>query len=115
MDTNDHPPEPGHGRPWEASPSQLEDHDQLAEALAARIAERLRDLINEPACTDEPHLLDVKDVARHLQVSKRTVETLIAEGQIKPIWIRGQRRFTKEALDAYLRKCARTVPKRSSE
>jgi excisionase family DNA binding protein len=115
MDTNDRPPEPGHGRPREASLSQVEDPDQLAEALAERIAERLYDLINRPARTDGSHLLDVKDVARHLQVSKRTVETLIAEGQITPIWIRGQRRFTKEALDAYLRKCSRTEPERSGE
>jgi len=50
-------------------------------------------------------LMTVKDVARTLAVSERTVETLIAAGKLRPLWIKGQRRFHPDAVEAYLRSC----------
>ena len=50
-------------------------------------------------------LWSVDDVALYLGVSRRTVETLIADGQLRPLWVGGSRRFTKEAIRAYLDTC----------
>jgi len=52
-------------------------------------------------------LLSVNNLAKTLNVSKRTVEKIIADGEIRPIWIRGQRRFHPETVDAYIRRMAR--------
>jgi excisionase family DNA binding protein len=49
------------------------------------------------------HLLTLPQVAHYLQVSERTVETLVAEGELQPIYIRSRRRFEPEAVKAYLR------------
>lgn len=51
-------------------------------------------------------LLSIKDVACTLGVSKRTAETLVAEGELRPLWIKGQRRFHPDAVNAYLRSTA---------
>lgn len=48
-------------------------------------------------------LLAVRDVARTLNVSERTVETLIAMGELRPLWVKGQRRFHPDTVDAYVR------------
>lgn len=52
-------------------------------------------------------LLDVKGLARHLGVSVRTVESLVAEGAIAVTRVGIQRRFTPEAVDAFLRSNSR--------
>ena len=72
----------------------------LQEDLANHLTGVLR---REKANTKPGPLMDVEAVAQRLNVSKRTVETLIAEGQLNPIWVRGQRRFTRKAIDAYIR------------
>lgn len=69
--------------------------NELAPVLAARLEEHIEQ-------SNDDDLLDIEEVAEYLQVSKRTVETLVAEGEIKPIWVRGQRRFTKNAIQSYL-------------
>jgi len=51
-------------------------------------------------------LMSVKDVARTLDVSPRTVETLVADGELRPLWIKGQRRFHPDTIDAYIRALA---------
>ncbi len=51
--------------------------------------------------TVEP-LLSVKDVADILNVSVRTVEDIIVCGELRPIWIGGQRRFRPEQVRAFL-------------
>ena len=53
-----------------------------------------------------PALLTIKEVARRLNVSERSVERLIAAGQIVPLWIGESRRFAPEAIDAFLRRYA---------
>ena len=50
-------------------------------------------------------LLDVSGVAEYLNVSTRTIERIVAEGRLVPLWVRGQRRFTQEGVQAFLRSC----------
>jgi|SRR5690625_300955 len=57
--------------------------------------------------TDRPYspedvLLSMEDVAAMLQVSIRTLDTIVALGEIRVIWVRGQRRFTRKAIEAYV-------------
>ncbi len=49
-------------------------------------------------------LLSIDEVADILGVSKRTVEDIVASGRLKPIWVKGQRRFHPDTVDAYLRR-----------
>jgi excisionase family DNA binding protein len=49
-------------------------------------------------------LWTVQDLAAYLNVSPRTVETLIADGAFRPIWVGRQRRFQPQAIEAYLRR-----------
>lgn len=65
---------------------------------------RVLSILKDPA-PPEP-LLDVHAVADRLNVSKRTVESLISSGEIKPIRIKGQRRFDLAAIEAYIKRCA---------
>ena len=89
---------PGSEQPDRPSRSELQwDVEELATHLAAKLKEEL------PHQPESEPLLDVGAVARRLNVSKRTVETLIAEGELTPIWVRGQRRFTTDAIDSYIR------------
>jgi len=48
-------------------------------------------------------LLSIDEVADILGVSKRTVEDIVASERLKPIWVKGQRRFHPDTVDAYLR------------
>lgn len=82
--------------------SALTVRDALLNGLAAEVERRLAPLL-EASERPEP-LLTVGDVAAYLNVSKRTVETLISEGELVPLRIRGVRRFTRNAIDAYVRK-----------
>ncbi|CAN0595678.1 unnamed protein product [Laminaria digitata] len=81
----------------------------LHEHISQAIDHQNRQLLEEHR-TMKP-LLCVGDVARTLQVSMRTVETLIAGGKLRPLWIRGVRRFHPDTVSAYLRSCEK---KRSS-
>jgi excisionase family DNA binding protein len=68
--------------------------------LEKRIEELEHDRVQAP-------LLTIKDVAGRLNVHKRTVERIIDQGHLKPIWVRGQRRFEPEAVRAYIREHCR--------
>ena len=68
------------------------------EELAGAVAEQVRGL----AVNGEDPLLDIDDVADYLGVCRRTVETIITKGKLKPIRVRSQRRFTRDARQAYL-------------
>lgn len=80
--------------------------EKLKDAFFQRIAQLIRkentELLEEHLSMKP--LLSVEDLADTLGVSKRTVETIIAEGKLSPIWVRGQRRFHPDAVDAYLRR-----------
>jgi excisionase family DNA binding protein len=52
-------------------------------------------------------LMSIDDVAEVLGVSRRTMEDIVASGDLDPIWIKGQRRFHPDAVDAYLRRQAK--------
>ena len=79
----------------------------LRPELAAQIGETVRGLyellLAEHAA--QKQLLSVADLAKTLNVSRRTVETIIAAGKIRPLWIQGQRRFHPDVVTAYLRTC----------
>jgi excisionase family DNA binding protein len=81
--------------------------------LLTRIENILREVLRDElaawrAQLQEPRpLLDAAAVARQLNVSVRTVERLIAEGEIVPIRIGSSRRFTPESIEAFLRKTVR--------
>ena len=45
-----------------------------------------------------------QQVANYLSVSKRTVERMIDAGTLDPVWVRSQRRFKPEAVQAHMRK-----------
>lgn len=81
------------------------------EPLGQPLMDVLRRLVDEAIdarrATDTPPLLTKAGVARYLSVSIRTVDTLVAEGELVPIKIRAARRFTKDAVDRYIH--SRTV------
>lgn len=53
-------------------------------------------------------LLTLSDLARTLRLSERTTENRIKDGDIRPLWVGGVRRFHPDAVDAYLRSPDRT-------
>lgn len=79
--------------------------DSLGADLAALVERRVAPLLAGPS-RPEP-LLSVNDVVEYLGVSRRTVETIIAEGDLVPIRVRTARRFTRDSVDSYLRRGAR--------
>ena len=89
------------------------------DALAASLAPLLRRAIREElaAAGDRPPagpppLLDLAGAAARLNVSERTVESLVALGEIPVVRIgtgRGVRRFDADAVEAFIRRKARTL------
>lgn len=101
-------PQDESGGPRPLPPIRLSIDPELASCLAEAIAERVSPLVPNRAGGPGPEpLLDVKAVARRLSVSVRTVDTLIAEGHLRPLYVRGQRRFTPESVGTYIRSAAR--------
>ena len=49
-----------------------------------------------------PAMMDMREVATRLSVSIRTVERLIASGELRAVRVRRSARVTPEALDAYI-------------
>ena len=87
----------------EASPSARLDPDDIA-----AIAEGVVALLNPVPYA----LLDINEAANALAVSVRTVESLVALGEIPVVRIgtgRGVRRFERRALDAYVRRSTRAL------
>ena len=83
-----------------ASPPGL-DLDALADRIASRIQAR-------------PKMLDLAGVASLLNVSERTVESIVAAGEIPVARIgapgrRGVRRFDPAAVEAYVRRQTRAL------
>ena len=89
-----------------ASSAQGIDLDAVAERLAARVAELVE------AARTPPPLLSLDATAARLNVSPRTVESLVADGEIPVIRIgagRGVRRFDPAAVEAFIRRQARAL------
>ena len=99
MSAPDRPPE------HNASSAALSDAD--LDALADRVAARVAALPAAPP----PPLLTSSEVADWLRVSQRTLDTLVAEGELIPIRVtpsgRG-RRFERKAVEGYIRRCAKS-------
>lgn len=57
-------------------------------------------------------LIPIKEVARRLGVSVRTVEQLVAEQELVPVYIRRARRFAPEQIDAFVRARTGSRPRR---
>ena len=61
----------------------------------------------------EKALLDISKVASRLDVSKRTVDTLLAKGDLPPpIWINSVRRWSPATIDAYILSRAGQKPRK---
>ncbi|WP_412070402.1 helix-turn-helix domain-containing protein [Rubrivirga sp. IMCC43871] len=103
------PPSPAPDRPLagpDAPPSDAPDLD----ALAAQLADRVAQLVD--AARTPPPLLDLAGAAARLNVSTRTVEALVASGDIPVTRIgagRGVRRFDPAAVEAFIRRQTRTL------
>lgn len=89
------PPPPGH-------PDGGAVIEAIAEAVEARVARRNAELARELLAAARP-LLTMKDVAKTLAVSLRTVETLVGTGDLRVLWVGSQRRVHPDTLTAYLR------------
>ena len=85
---------------------------ELKEAVREVLVETLRDEREELFFDQEMSqpLMSAKCVARKLAVSLRTVEKVVALGELVPIWIEGQRRFHPDVVDAYIRSCDSKPP-----
>lgn len=87
--------------------ARLREIEARLEALPGDVAAAVR---QAPVET----LIDVKGVAEALGVSVRLTERLIADGEIRPIWIGGVRRFSRETIEAYIRVAARPRRRRAA-
>lgn len=95
------------GRSNSLQPTELQ---RLLETISDKLSHDLAGVIREQlqgfkAQHGRQPLLSVKEVADFLNVSTRTVETLISEGVLVPLRIRGSRRFTPETLESFLVTC----------
>lgn len=80
----------------------------LAEVVAAHVVRALSPQLNAAPGA----LLDLTGAAERLNVSRRTVESLVSVGELAVVRIglgRGVRRFDPAALDAYIRRSTRTL------
>lgn len=59
--------------------------------------------LTEIGPTKDRPLFTTDQLSQYLQCSVRTVETLVSEGAITPLYVRGARRFTHEAVQAFVR------------
>ena len=78
--------------------------DAALDVIAERLADRLSALPSAP-----PPLLTSTEVADWLNVSERTVDNLVALGELIPVRVtpsgRG-RRFERRGVEAFIRRCA---------
>lgn len=90
-----------------STPVELHTHSRDAVAeLAEALGRILRDQLAPPP------LLDLAGAAARLNVSERTVESLVALGEIPVVRIgtgRGVRRFDPAAIEAFIRRQARSL------
>lgn len=80
-------------------------HEEIR-ALHDRLDEVMR-LLQQDDTGEDDTLLTRKQAANRLSVSMRTLDTLEADGEIRAIRIRGRVLYHPDALDAFIRQCAR--------
>lgn len=86
--------------------------DPALDSIAAEVAERVVRDLGGCLGAAPPPLLDLAGAAAHLNVSTRTVESLVALGEIPVVRIglgRGVRRFERASIDAYVRRHTRSL------
>ena len=106
------PPSPAPDRPPSGSPLASPQPPTAldVEGLAQQLAERVAELVE--AARTPPPLLTEGEVAARLNVSPRTVQALVADGEIPVVRIgtgRGVRRFDPAAVEAFIRRNARSL------
>jgi excisionase family DNA binding protein len=90
--------------PSERNPHNRGSHSSQFEQLLNEIGhlrykvEQLQDQLNGP----EPRLLDVDQVANRLNLSERSVRSLISDGTIPSTKIRRRRLVLREALERFI-------------
>lgn len=92
---------PAHGEAGPPETLAARIAPEIAAQVAACILPALRSEMQKAAAPDP--LLSIEEVAAWLAVSPRTAEKLVAAGKLSPLWIGGQRRFTRPGVEAYLR------------
>lgn len=103
-----------------ATASMSDAHSSSPDSLSALVREAVQPLLHEALApihkalsAPVDGLMTFNDAAAWLAVSPRTLETIVAEGDLAPILVRGQRRFTRDQLHAYIHRAAR-APKTGS-
>ena len=86
--------------------SEIALHEEIR-ALHDRLDE-VMNLLQQDDTGEDEALLTRKQAAHRLSVSMRTLDTLEADGEIRAIRIRGRVLYHPDALDAFIRQCART-------
>jgi len=79
------------------------EEGSLSDSTVSDLEQLIERIVEDKTDVPTP-LWDVRDVATRLNVGKRTVENIIADGKLTAIWVRGQRRFEPEAVEAYIRR-----------
>ena len=99
--------------PYPTDADYLADVEKLASLLGdlldklngdvLNILLRQCDLLEQDLDDEDPPLWDIEDVSAYLNVSVRTVENLIAGGEIVPLRVRSLRRFDPETIKTWVR------------
>lgn len=82
--------------------SQPEQKDPILRELQS-VRERLEDLNHRLAGFEDSRLLTIEEAAQILNVSERTVATLIADEELRSLKVKRCRRVPKEAIEEYVR------------
>ena len=85
----------------------------LASALTDFVRDTVREELRLHQLTTAPPL-DSNEAAARLNVSRRTLETLIAERKLRPLRIGRKRLFHLAQLQAFLRECEVPTRKRKA-
>lgn len=64
----------------------------------------LREIVEQMSRAEADSLMSKQEVADYLNVSLRTVDTLIAEQELIPVRIRSMSRFTRDTVERYVRR-----------
>jgi excisionase family DNA binding protein len=87
------------------SPTRSEDRIQELEQRTRNLegqVETLRQRLEEAEGSPESRWTP-EQVADYLNISERTLDRIIDRGHLNPLWVGKQRRFTPEAIEAYIR------------
>jgi excisionase family DNA binding protein len=88
-----------------------QNHSTEAEIVAQAVMGFIRPLVHHLLAEVEqqnapqgPAVLRAKDAAEYLATSPSTLGRLVDRGDIKPIMVKDERRYTRRELDRYIRR-----------